>query len=264
MSQSEEWLEKAHDQLTRFVAEPLADQSLVLSSGERYLVFRLREATQKVQVIVSAGRQLSQGSQWTPEQEQSLFDGGLRRSRASEDYRATTDVQDVPQKWAALLAEVVETHLELGPAAFEVEPQREHVTEIANLAIEEAMEFLAKERNWQARTGLYRLLIEGALLVLTKEVGPVYKLTQTPRWNVIDVMGSMPVMAVFTSTEALFRYAPTGAHAMKISGRDLFPLLVREGAATLRMNPGGMPRGELFRNELDMIVEGIKRLDGVH
>ena len=76
-------------------------------------------------------------------------------------------------------------------------------------------------------------------------------------------MGSWGVTAAFTSYEALDAYAPKGVEVLALPG-IFFPELAVAKIGSLKLNPGTAPTGELYANEIQMMVEGLKKMTGVH
>lgn len=234
---------------------------LVVESRGRYLVLHRDSSWSLFRIEVSAGRQLPEGFSWTPEQEQALYDLGLRQGRASNNYRV--QVQNVDQwegQWVEGLEQVVFDLLndEEGEPVWTVREEKEE--HVQSEGIVEGMNHLAKNRTWQARTGLYRLLLESRLLVLVKGKGK----GQRVEFGQVGTMGSWGVTAAFTSYEALDAYKPRGADVLALPGDVLFPELSVAHIGALKLNPGSAPSGELYANEIKMMVDGLKKLSGVH
>ena len=123
---------------------------------------------------------------------------------------------------------------------------------LENQPVIEAMRHLAKHRDWSARKTLYRLLIDASFIVPIDENDEI---------AVVDQMGSFPVSAAFTDQTLFITANPLGGVFGVKTGRQLFPELVTKRFGSMRINPQTEVRGELYLNELQMLVEGIARLD---
>ena len=74
-------------------------------------------------------------------------------------------------------------------------------------------------------------------------------------------MGTWPVCAVCLDQTAFIKRYPVGQYYRLVQGRELFPELVKGKYGSLRINPKSEVRGELYFNELQMIGDGIVRLN---
>jgi hypothetical protein len=68
------------------------------------------------------------------------------------------------------------------------------------------------------------------------------------------------VAAIFTDVAGLDRYEPRGLDFAIMDGMALFPLLQDARVGSVLLNPGNAPRGEFYSNEIQTIVDGIRRL----
>jgi hypothetical protein len=234
---------------------------LVVENRGRYLVLHRDRSWSVFRLEVSAGRQLPEGFGWTPEQEQVLYDLGLRQGRASNNYRA--QIQNAAQwedQWVDGLEQVVYQLLndEEGEPVWTVREEKEE--HVQSEGIVEGMNHLANTRTWQARTRLYRLLLASRLLVLVSGKGN----GQRVEFGQVGTMGNWGVTAAFTSYEVLDAYEPRGAEVLALPGDVLFPELSVARIGALKLNPGSAPTGELYANEIKIIVDGLKKLSGVH
>ena len=73
-------------------------------------------------------------------------------------------------------------------------------------------------------------------------------------------MGSFPVCAVFTSMPRFLKAYPEGQQFVQRNGKSLFPELAQKRFGSMRINPRTEVGGELYLNELYMLVQGIERL----
>ena len=85
-----------------------------------------------------------------------------------------------------------------------------------------------------------------------------------PSFYEVGQIGDFPSFALFTDYAALDNYNPVGLRAQVVTGMDIFPRILSNRVGSVLINPHGQPRGELYSNEVGMIVDGIKRLRGVH
>lgn len=250
--------------LDRFCESPGDRRRLTVESEGCYAVVRGDGEGETVHIEVSAGRQLPKGKEWTPEEAQHLYDMGLRQGRASMNFRGFCGESALVTTWGDRLAWIVAElfHSPEGDTnpVLVVEPE----LEVESQGVVEAMSHLAKNRTWQARTGLYRKLLEARFLVLVEGESGEYSPSRSISWHPVGALGSWPVVAAFTSYDTLDLYAPLGKNVLAIPGEVLFPMLAESGVGALQLNPGSSPNGELSANEITMLVDGLKKLSGIH
>lgn len=245
-----QWLTKANRDRAR----------LVYTSPKGYIVLHTGAAEELVHVQISAGRQAPEGEHWPAEIQQEYYDAGLRQARVSANFRGKWIKGQLNQGGISTLTQALTKGFGEGIRGEAWECSEENVAAVQTNGVEDAMNYLAKNRTWQARTGLYRMLLKSRLLVVVEDEG-IGKNTQ---FKSIDTIGSHSVYGAFTSYEALDAFSPLPTRSIAVPGEILFPELVSARAGALRLNPGTTPTGELYGNELMIIVDGIKRMQGVH
>jgi hypothetical protein len=216
-------------------------------------------------VQAAGGRNLPDGVKLTPEQAQALGDHGLLQRRASADYRVEIK-RDEAARLEPLVASASTILAEVYGAAADTQSVQfrfESVPELDNAEVEEAMNHLARQRDWPARTGLYMKMVNAQLICalasddIDGAQGPLNPYH-------VGSIGPFPTVAIFTSYEALDNFSAVGLPARVMPGMELFPALLGMKLGSVLVNPKGEPRGEFYNNELHIIVDGIKRLQGVH
>jgi hypothetical protein len=123
----------------------------------------------------------------------------------------------------------------------------------------DAMRTMAKKREHQYRTALYRSLLDSKLLLL---VDPAVDAEDThlPKNNVdarplkVDELMSFDVFAAFTSLAALRRYDVRGRPYKVVAGRFLFAELLNYKVGSLLLDSRSPVGGELYRNEVETLA----------
>ena len=227
----------------------------------RAIWFSTTSATGTICVQATASRRLPKRS-LTPEQAGALGDLGLRQTRASEDFQrqVARDDHDTIADLIARTSATMTAAYGAQPGEMTVKTRFETVPELDNQTLDEAMNHLAKNRTWAARKGLYMTLVQTSLVCPTANEDVDGQLEP----YVADHIASFPVVAAFANYASLDTYNPIGLPARVLSGFDLFPEFLARKVGSVLLNPHGQPRGELYSNELHIIVEGIKRLKGQH
>ncbi|MEE2788051.1 MAG: hypothetical protein VX589_11980 [Myxococcota bacterium] len=235
-----------------------------LTGGHGYIVFSTQSADSPVTVQATAGRRLPPGVRLSPADAGCLGDRGLRQQRASQDFRSQFDRgdDDAWTKWLTAAPALLTTVYGATEAEIEVRTCFEKIVDLDNQSLVEAMNHLAKVRTWSARTGLYMSLVRAQLVcaladeaTASTDHAPLYEAGQ---------IGDFPSFALFTDYAALDNFKPIGLRAKVVKGMDIFPRILANRVGSVLINPHGQPRGELYNNEIGIIVDGIKRLKGIH
>ena len=236
--------------LSRLMANQSADVvTFARFMGEdRYVVVHHKSREGEISVKASAGRQIN--ASLSAEAQQVIYDAGLRRRRASDDYEKCFDAGAID---VLGLSELVEVIFE---KSFEQECPEADYLEVPrflpeNPLVKEAMVHLAKNRDWAARKTLYRQLIDAEFAV---------PYTEGEEFLTIDQIASWRVAGVFLDEASLLKAYPLGQAYRRHQGRSFFPAVCGERIGAVRINPGSAPRGELYRNELEMIQQAIEKL----
>ncbi len=234
---------------------------LSLEGGHGYGVLVLDD-DDALEVRVSGGRSLPSEFKLDAIQRRQLIEAGLTQLRASDDFRARVknyDLDDV-NRWASTIASLLKSCFDAQENdGVTVKGSVEELPVLEDVNLVSAMKRLAKVRDWSARKSLYFLLIRSRLFLLLDDPWKPGD-SQAAQIRGIDTLGGGQVAAIFTTREALdvFDPRPVGVHTA--TGRELFPLLANPKLTSVKINPRGTVGGELYRNEILNIVEGIKRL----
>ena len=242
--------------LRELIDAKVSRRRLAVASEHGYFVFSYEPDELGLRFELSAGRQVDR-ERMSVDYAGRCEHLGLRRSRASDNFfsRVTTDSVLHGQLVDDAL-DTLETHFDA--STYDVSLCLEDHPSVDPEDIHKAMENLARERTWAARTGLYMLLVRRSFFVAVARYEESAETSIVPA--TIDTMAERPVYGIFTSIDALEKYEPKGLKAILLDGMTLFPQLLSSAPSAVRINPGSAPRGELYSNELQIIVDGIGRL----
>lgn len=251
-----------------------AHNRLVVERGPFFVVLRAARGGRTVDVEAAGGRHLEARLQ--PEQVGRLTELGLRQRNAAATFAgiwplaSQADARTAADKVDALLrhvygqAEGQESHSD----AMRVDLSLGDRPPVTNTRLLEAMLRLSKQRDMPSRLAVYNQLVAAQLIVALAEALPAdlsrEHHTTHARLHVFEQLGGLDVHGVFTDHDHLRNFAPRELPVVVWTGRELFPLLAARGTGSLLINPRGDTRGELYRNEIQAISEGIARLSGVH
>jgi hypothetical protein len=236
---------------------------LVVETDAGFLVLRGARGADAVQMEAQGGRHLPADRRLDAEQVRLLTDAGLRQASAAQCFRGSFPLSDAeaPERVARValhLLSAVYRSLPDEPLRLEHEAADRPTLDDAHLV--EAMTHLSRARDARARNKVYLALCR-AHLVLPLADGAA---DDDPIPREIERLVDQPVAAVFTDWDTLDAFAPRGLPTVVLQGFDIFPLLDAHRVASVQINPRGRVGGELYRNEIQTITDGIKRIRGVH
>ena len=259
-------VEHIADALARLTQEGGRRNRVAVTADVGHVVFSSVRGASAIKVQVSSGRQLPKGVTIDPADYARLHELGFRQRRASEDLRM--EFGDSPEDrllWARHAVTIMQRTFSAGDVdQLTVRARYEDVDALDNKALFAAMDHLAKKRSWSARTGVYMQLISAQLVWALAAPSEPDAPLPTAEPYVCGELGGRPSVALFPDYEALDRYAPVGLDARVETGQALFPLFAALRVGSVLINPGGSPRGELYGNEVLSVVDGIKRMAGIH
>ncbi len=236
---------------------------LVVETDAGFVVLRGARGADAVQVEAQGGRHLPADRRLSAEQVRVLTDAGLRQASAAQCFRgslplaAPGDAERVASLALHLLSTVYRS-LPDEPLRLVHEAGERPALDDSRLVA--AMTHLSRARDAAARNKVYLALCR-AHLVLPLAEGAA---DDDPIPREIDRLADLPVAAVFTDWDTLDAFAPRGLPTVVLQGFDIFPLLDAHRVASVQINPRGRVGGELYRNEIQTITDGIKRIRGVH
>jgi len=236
-----------------------ANRRLVtLSGGAGYIAFHGIHGSDRVKVLVSSGRHIDRDAVNTVELAGKSAELGLVRKRAADNYSVEICLDaGMRTTWSKQAPDLLTTYF--GAAAFQVTTRFEIHRATNPEPLHASMEFLASNRTWGARTGLYMTLVKSDLVLALASAHSAPSLSGAAIYA-SDRLSGRPVAAVFSSVTQLDAFEPRGLDALVVSGIELFPFLAEQGLASVLINPGGLPRGEIYANEVLTLVQGIQRL----
>lgn len=238
---------------------------LVVEGGPGFVALRGARGRAVVEVEAAGGRHLPAGFALELEHVGRLDEMGLRQRTAASTFAGAWPIADEASARAAaerLMFVMGAIYRHGGQPA--LRHRLEDREPLSNPGLVETMARLSKERTMRARLTLYNRLLGARLAVLLDtRLGDPRRQTEA-RLRVIEQLAGTDVVAAFTDDEAHRLYDPRERPFVVWTGRELFPLLAARGVGSLLLNPGSPVRGELYRNEIMTISEGIQRESGLH
>jgi hypothetical protein len=169
------------------------------------------------------------------------------------------DYEGIAREAAQILREVY--GVERTPELALTEDDREHPT---NPALVDAMRKVAKGGfDEDLRRAMYTELVNAVLLVpLDPEASD--SADEGEEYHVLETFQHKPVLGAFTDWNALRLWEPRGWDYLPVHGSELFENAMHRGIATLKINPNGDIGGELYRHEVEMLVEAVRKFRRKH
>jgi hypothetical protein len=243
------------------------DNRLLIQAPKGWVLFSGRRGEPALTLEISAGRALPEGAALTAEQQQVLWDRGLRRARASDNFSRLEELKGAEHA-GTLASEVLGWLSTLfgyeGPATVDLALGDFDPTE--NPGVVQLMQEQVNQRgDLKSRKRLWSRLMRATLLVPLKRApaGEVGIGAELPL-RVFGELGGAEVVGAFTDATALRAHDPRPLPYARLTGAQLFPLLAARRVASMLLNPGQGVRGELYRHEIETIAEAVQRTQGSH
>ncbi len=114
------------------------------------------------------------------------------------------------------------------------------------------MRRVAEQDTPEHRRALFELLLETTLLAAAADPSP-----PDSKPGLATLAGENgPVLPVFTRTDALLAWRPSGYKAVAVVGRALFEMAAQYKTSRIEVNPASVPRGWISRNEIEALAQG--------
>jgi len=114
------------------------------------------------------------------------------------------------------------------------------------------MRRVAEDDTPEHRRALFELLLGATLLAAKANPSP-----SGAEEGLATLAGEKgPVLPVFTRTDALLAWRPSGYTHVAVTGQALFEMAARYKTARIEVNPGSVPRGWISRTEIEALAQG--------
>jgi hypothetical protein len=252
---------------------------LIIQGDQGFVVVRGVCDDEEVEVIAAAGRQLER--KLSEAEAQQLYEVGFRRKTAALCWTKSTYLESSADR-EKIGEEILETTLSIYASKADVVSVHERFGDAyqnANPRVINAMRRLSKDRDMPSRQKVYWAIVRAdVLLALDKAPPPsLNKESDRTRWvsaglaDISQVSSSVSLKSfksitgyrsasIFTDPEALELIDPRGVNAILVPGRLALMLALEQGWDSLLINPRSEVGGELYRNELQSIHDGLKQL----
>lgn len=226
---------------------------LALSSGDAWLALSGEHGGSAVTCEAVTDDHLPGTRALTAQQRQALLAAGFTPIKHSSrlQRRYDLDGEQRPAEVAGILTGLLRDVYGATTWTATAHPGSAH--EETNPQVIRQMRQLSRTRSHRDRMDLYRSLLRATLLVPVESEGGL-------KPAVIGDISGFEVFGAFTDQKSALYYDPRGVPLRAVSGRELFPMLMNLRAGSLRLNPGAVVGGELYRNELESIAGAAVRV----
>jgi hypothetical protein len=252
---------------------------LIVQGDQGFMVVRGECGDEEVELIAAAGRQLERKQ--SEAEAQRLYEADFRRKTAASCWIKSAYLESSADR-EKLGEEIVEITLSAYASeadAISVHERFEDAYQNSNPRVINAMRRLSKDRDMPSRQKVYWAIIRADVLLALDKAPPssLKKKADLERWvsagltDISQVSSSVSLKSfksitgyrsasIFTDPEALELIDPRGVNAILVPGRLALMLALAQGWDSLLINPRSEVGGELYRNELQSIHDGLKQL----
>lgn len=256
-----------------------SDHRVILQGDRGYLVVKSGSALSEPLVIAAAGRALKR--KLDESEAQRLYDAHFRRKNAALSFERTAKLDSSAER-EALATELLALATELycdQPNTLTCTARTLPHAETPNKKLVDAIRTLSVKRDMPSRQKVYWAVLRAEVWLalaepppseLTKERGRAswveaglrdithVQHTVTPR-DFKEITGYRS-LGIFSDQEALELVDPRGVYRVALTGRLAIELAHAQGWDSLLINPRSAVGGELYKNELTSIIDGLARM----
>lgn len=265
--------------LKQIITSGGSDNRLTLQGDRGFIVIKGARDEEDVEVLTASGRSLKK--QLDEQQAQSLYELGFRRKTAALPFKKAfcIDESEEREKLTNLLIDLMCTIYASSASQISLQERFADHVPVENQRLIEAMKRLSKDRDMSSRQKLYWAVVRSQVLLaldcsapksLKNERG-LQQWIETGLKDVNHVSSSLSLksfkdmtgyqsMSIFTDQDALDLVDPRGIDAIVLPGRLAIMLALAQSWDSLLINPRSQVGGELYKNELQSIIEGLKNM----
>ena len=265
--------------LKRIITSGGSDNRITLQGDQGFIVIKGACDEEDVEVLVASGRTLK--GQLDEAEAQRLYVQGFRRKTAALPFQKffCVDEQEQREALTELLIDLICSIYNNEPSTISIRERFSDRATIENNRLIEAMKQLSKKRDMSSRQKVYWAVVRSQVLLALDQPAP--KSLKTDRglqqWiesglnNIEHISSSLSLksfkditgyrsIAIFTDSDALDLVDPRGIETVVLPGRLAIMLALSQSWDSLLINPRSDVGGELYKNELQSIVEGLEKI----
>jgi hypothetical protein len=265
--------------LSRLTSEGGTDNRLVIQGDRGYILLIGEMGEDDVVIKAAAGRSLDR--LLDEDEVEKLYHADFRRKNAALPFERTVTISSeerrvqLAQELVALFNELYTSHLSVGS----VRERLGDRIELSNHRLTESMRRLSTQRDMSSRQKVYWGVVRSDVLLALSEPPPK-SLTQERgriQWveagseEITTISDSITLQSfkevtgyrsasIFSDLAAFEAADPRGINWVRLPGRLAISLVLAQGWDSLIINPHNSVGGELYRNELTSIMEGLERV----
>ena len=265
--------------LKRMITSGGSDNRITLQGNHGFIVIKGARDEEDVEVLIASGRTLNR--QLDEADAQHLYVQGFRRKTAALPFQKLfcIDEQEKREALTELLIDLVCSIYPNEASKISIHERFSDRPFTENNRLIEAMKRLSKKRDMPSRQKVYWAVVRSQVLLALEKTAPKGLKTDQglQQWiesglnDIQHVSSSLSIksfkeitgyrsIAVFTDNDALDLVDPRGIETVVLPGRLAIMLALSQSWDSLLINPRSDVGGELYKNELQSIIEGLKKM----
>ena len=265
--------------LKRIITSGGSDNRITIQGDQGFIVVKGACDEEDVEVLLASGRTLNR--QLEDQAAQRLYDHGFRRKTAALPFTKLfcIDEDELREALAHLLIDLVYPIYASDISKVSLHERFADRSSTENNRLIEAMKRLSKKRDMSSRQKLYWAVVRSQVLLALDSPPPKSLKTERglQQWiesglnDIQHVSSSLSIknfkeitayrsVAIFTDPDALDLIDPRGIESIVLPGRLAIMLALAQSWDSLLINPRSAVGGELYKNELQSILEGLERM----
>ena len=227
---------------------------LLVQIDEYWAILHSLDVPSRALLEISSNTYLSSSKQLDASQSKQLTDLSYTQRRRKRSLGKLVPIAS-PQHHDQLITElsyIFEDVLQINTDQAQVRfyPKARHA--LKNKTLLQSMKRMSKSKQHSLRIELYKALLNSTLLLLTSEDNPSQPL-QT------DSIMNYPVYTCFTDYESARCYDPRVGQLSELFAYQIFNQVWDLNVGSLQINPKGDIGGELYRNEIETLIQAVKK-----
>lgn len=265
--------------LTRVTREGGHDNRWVIQGDRGYIAVRGELGEDDLVIKAAAGRSLDR--LLAEDEVKRLYEAGFRRKNAASAFERIITIEHEAQR-AQLTRELLDLLSDLYTSSLSEVTCSERLGDRVSLhpkRLTDAMKRLSVKRDMSSRQKVYWAVIRAEVLLALSEPPPVSLTRERGRtqWveagqnQIADISSSVKLktfkdvtgyqsVAIFSDLDAYEATDPRGINWVQLPGKLAIALVLAQGWDSLLINPHNAVGGELYRNELTSIMDGLSQL----
>ena len=227
---------------------------LILQSETYWAVLHSLDVPSRGLLELSCNTNLPEDRQLTEAQQQKLTELSFTQRRRKRSLGKLVPISSESHHDALIteLAYVFDDVFGVDSNALQISFTPNVRQKLSNKPLLECMKKMSKSKQHHLRIELYKALLNSSLLLLTAESTPDQPLQTGTLMN-------YPIYTCFTDYESARCYDPRVGQLTEMYAYQIFNLVWSLNVGSLQINPKGDIGGELYRNEIETLIQAVQK-----